>query len=187
MWNEEIEKAVLFYVIYEQESFVLNEEDFVSDRNKKIVKAINELKAKNEDISIFSISSKIKANKQQVLKYMSELGEYIRTATADSVYKELIQMSKKRKIFNLLKSGQEAVIEDSDNIDTIAQEIIQNINKIEQSELTEKNFMKQVTDTVEAIENNVLKGADYSLYTGIQDLDNITCGLHKQELTIIRS
>ena len=35
------------------------------------------------------------------------------------------------------------------------------------------------------IEQNTLKGTDYSLYTGITDLDNITCGLHRQELTII--
>ena len=53
--------------------------------------------------------------------------------------------------------------------------------------MTEKNFMQQVSDTVETIENNVLKGMDYSLYTGIQDLDDMLCGLHKQELTIIRS
>jgi len=187
MWNEEIEKAVLFYVIYEQEAFVLNEDDFVSDRNRKIVRAINELKSRNEEISIFSISSRIKANKNQVLKYLSGLGEYVRTATADSVYKELIQLSKKRKIFDLLKSSQETVIEDADDIDIIAQSIVQNINKIEQSELTEKNFMQQVSDTVETIENNVLKGMDYSLYTGIQDLDDMLCGLHRQELTIIRS
>ena len=64
MWNEEIEKAVLFYVIYEQEALVLNEDDFVSDRNRKIVRAINELKSRNEEISIFSISSRIKANKK---------------------------------------------------------------------------------------------------------------------------
>lgn len=106
MWNEEIEKAVLFYVIYEQEAFVLNEDDFVSDRNRKIVRAINELKSRNEEISIFSISSRIKANKNQVLKYLSGLGEYVRTATADSVYKELIQLSKKEKYLiylNLVK------------------------------------------------------------------------------------
>ena len=96
-------------------------------------------------------------------------------------------MSKKRKIFDLLKSSQEAVIEDADDIDIIAQSIVQNINKIEQSELTEKSFMQQVSDTVETIENNVLKGMDYSLYTGIQDLDDMLCGLHRQELTIIRS
>ena len=173
-------------MIYEQEAFVLNEEDFVSDRNRKIVRAINELKAKNEDISIFSISSRIKANKSQVLEYLSVLGEYIRTATADSVYKELIQLSKKRKVFDLLKSSEKAVIEDIDDIDIITQSIVQNINKIEQSELTEKSFMKQVSDTVETIESNVLKGMDYSLYTGIQDLDDMLCGLHRQELTIIR-
>ena len=62
MWDEELEKAMLFYVIFEKEDYLLDEEDFVNERNKKIIRAINELKAEKQEISIMSIKSKIRAN-----------------------------------------------------------------------------------------------------------------------------
>ena len=48
MYDEEIEKAMLYYLIFEQEEYLLDEEDFTSERNKKIIKAINELKAEKQ-------------------------------------------------------------------------------------------------------------------------------------------
>ena len=99
MYDEELEKIMLYYVIFEQEEYLLDENDFVNDRNKRIIKAINELKAEKQEISIFSIKSKIRANKKQVFDYITSLGEYIRTTNAETVYNKLIELSKKRKIF----------------------------------------------------------------------------------------
>ena len=61
MWDEEIEKAMLYYIIFEKEDYLLDEEDFVNERNKKIIKAINELKAEKQEVLMMSIKSKIKA------------------------------------------------------------------------------------------------------------------------------
>lgn len=53
MYDDELEKAMLYYLIFEQEEYILDENDFVSERNKKIIKAINELKAeKKRNITI---------------------------------------------------------------------------------------------------------------------------------------
>ena len=98
MWDEEIEKAMLYYIVFEKEDYLLDEEDFVNERNKKIIKAINELKAEKQDISIMGIKSKIRANGKQVLDYLTTLGEYIRTTSVEEVYTRLIEMSKKRKL-----------------------------------------------------------------------------------------
>ena len=185
MWDEEIEKAVLYYVIFEHEEFILDENDFMSARNKKIIRAINELKAKKEEVSILQISSKIQADKNQVLKYLSSLSEYIKTSSADNVYNQLIQLSKKRKLYSLMQDKEVELLESEDNIDIFAQSIIQEINKIEAVNEKEKSFLEQVNDTMSRIESNILNGLDYSLYTGIGDLDKLACGLHKQELTII--
>lgn len=185
MWDEEIEKAVLFYVIFESEDFILEEEDFVSSRNQKIVRAINDLKAEKEEVSMLNICSKIKAKREQVLTYLTSLGDYLRTSTPESVYKQLIKMSKKRKLLELLKDSQIRIINDEEDIDILTQTLIQDINKIDNTEFEEKSFLMQVTETVETIEKNMKNGVDYSLYTGITDLDKITCGLHNQELTII--
>ena len=201
MWDEEIEKAMLYYLIFEKEEYLLDEEDFVNERNKKIIKAINELRAEKQEISIMSIKSKIKANGKQVLDYLSILGEYIRTTSVQEVYEKLIEMSKKRKLLRLLEEEKQNIndcenidnlaekivkdINDCENIDNLAEKIVKDINRIEQINEKEKTFLQQVVDVTAQIEQNTLKGTDYSLYTGITDLDNITCGLHRQELTII--
>ncbi len=184
MYDEELEKAMLYYLIFEQEEYLLDEEDFTSDRNKKIIKAINQLKAEKQEISMLNIKSKIKANGKQVMDYIVSLGEYIQTTNADTIYNNLINLSKKRKIFKLLQEKMIDIAE-CENIDIFAEETIKEINKIEQVNEKEKTFLEQVVETTDKIEKSVLEGQDYSLYTGIRDLDNIICGLHKEELTII--
>ena len=184
MWDEEIEKAMLYYVIYEKEDYLLDEEDFLNERNKKIIRAINELKAERKEITTIAIKSKIKANGKQVLDYLITLGEYIRTTTSEEVYTRLMEMSKKRKLLRLLETEKQEII-DCENVDILAEKLIKDINKIEQINEKEKTFLQQVVDVMNKIEENTLKGTDYSLYTGITDLDNIMCGLHRQELTII--
>lgn len=184
MYDEELEKAVLYYVIFEQEEFVLDENDFVNDRNKRIIKAINELKAEKQEISMISIQSKIKANKSQVLEYLSKLGEYISLTSADTVYNQLISLSKKRKLFRLLQAKTQEISE-CENIDILAEDTIKQINQIEQVNEKEQTFSEKVVDTMTNIEKSVLEDKDYSLYTGMIDLDKIICGLHREELTII--
>lgn len=184
MWDEELEKAMLYYLIFEHEDYLLDENDFVSERNQKIIKAINELKAEKKEISILSIQAKIKANQKQVLEYISSLSEYVRLTNSDSVYNALIELSKKRKMFKILQKKL-TEISDCENIDILAQEVVKQINQIEQINEKEKTFMQQVMEVVTKMEEDSNKGMDYSLYTGLQDLDNKICGLHKQELTIV--
>lgn len=182
--DEELEKAMLFYLVFEQEDYLLNEDDFVIERNKKVIKAINELKAKKEEISILSIKSKIKANQKQVLDYLTTLGEYVSLTSPDTVYNNLIKLSKKRKIIKELQEKTIKVAECED-IDILAQELIGNINKIEQIDKKEKTLSEQIIETINQIEKNASEKKDYSLYTGIRELDDIICGLHNEELTII--
>ncbi len=184
MYDEEIEKAMLFYIIFEQEEYLLDEEDFADGRNKKIIKAINELKAEKKEVSILNIKSKIKADQKKVLEYLTSLGDYIRTSNAETIYSSVIELSKKRKLFKIMQE-KSTEIADCENIDVLAQELIKQVNQIEQINEKEKTFSQQVADTSIWIEQNTKEKTDYSLYTGIGDLDNMTCGLHKEELTII--
>lgn len=184
MSDEEIEKAMLYYLIYEQEDYVLDESDFAFDRNKKIITAINKLKAEKQEVSILSIQSKIRANSKQVIEYITSLSEHVYTTTADYIYNQLISLSKKRK---LLKVSQEIItdIAETENIDIFIQDKIKEINKIAEINEKEKTFLQQVIDVSAEIERSSLEEPDYSLYTGITDLDKLMCGLHRQELTII--
>lgn len=184
MSDEELEKAMLYYLIYEQEDYVLDETDFAFERNKRIIKAINELKAEKKEISIISLQSKISANNKQVIEYLANLNEYVYATTADYIYNQIIELSKKRKLMALLQKSITELME-TENIDIFMQDKIKQINKIAEINEKEQTFVEQVVETSTEIEKNTLQKPDYTLYTGITDLDKMICGLHRQELTII--
>ena len=184
MNDEELEKAMLYYLIYEQEDYVLDETDFAFEKNKKIIKAINELKAEKKEISIISLQSRISANNKQVIEYLTSLSEYVYATTADYIYNQVIELSKKRKLMELLQKSITELME-AENIDIFMQDKKKQINKIAEINEKEQTFVEQVVETSTEIEKNTLQKPDYTLYTGITDLDKMICGLHKQELTII--
>lgn len=184
MNDEELEKAMLYYMIYEQEDYVLDETDFAFEKNKRIIKAINELKAEKKEISIISLQSRINANNKQVIEYLTSLSEYVYATTADYIYNQVIELSKKRKLMALLQKSITELME-AENIDIFMQDKIKQINKIAEINEKEQTFVEQVVETSTEIEKNTLQKPDYTLYTGITDLDKMICGLHKQELTII--
>lgn len=184
MYDEEIEKAVLYYIIFKNEELDIEESDFINIKNKMIAKAIEELKLEKEDISILAVQNKIKGNQKQILEYISNLGNNIYGITAEGCYNRLKELSKKRKVFELAQSILANVTEE-ENIDIYIQDCIDKLNNIEKINTKEKTFIEQIAETTSEIEKNYNNRNDYSLYTGIFDLDKLTCGLHNQELTII--
>ncbi|MFQ8989362.1 MAG: DnaB-like helicase N-terminal domain-containing protein, partial [Intestinibacter sp.] len=59
MFDEEIEKAMLFYIIFENEKFELTENDFVNPLNQKIIKAVNNLNYRKQEISMLTVKNEI--------------------------------------------------------------------------------------------------------------------------------
>lgn len=184
MNDEEIEKAVLFYIIFKNELFDLSEKDFTNQCNKKIINAINELKAKQEKITMLTIQSKIDSDSSKILKYLSELGNYIYKTDAQTVYEILKDKTKKRELLELAKNIQKE-IEQIEDVDLYLEKSITEIQKIEFQTEKEENFIEEVAKTATKIEQNINKKQDYSYYTGFFDLDDLTDGLHKGELTIV--
>ena len=179
-YDEDLERAMLHYIIFENYICDLEEDDFASARGKRVFKAIKNLKAKNKSIDISNIKNEIKAkNDNDVIEYLSTLIDHVWGIEADSVFEKITEMSTKRKLVELLNIS----IKNIENISV--EELIKSINDIQKVNGKEKDLVKQVSDTISEIERNYQKRNDYSLYTGIQDLDNKTCGLHNQELTII--
>ena len=183
MFNEEIERAMLYYVIFQDEQFSLTEADFVNVIHRKIIKAINELKAKKEEVSLLAISTMIKDEKD-IISYLGTLDDYITTSTADTVYKILKEYTKKRQAFRLSRKIQETV-KDTENIDLYIEKIIKNFQNIEYQTEKQTDFKEQVIKAVQEIEKNINKTEDRSLYTGYFDLDSLTDGLHNGEFTVI--
>ena len=73
--DEDIEKTVLYYLIFEKEAINVDEEDFFIQKHRQIIKAILELKNKREEINILSIKEKIKGKDTDILRYISNIAE----------------------------------------------------------------------------------------------------------------
>ena len=133
---------------------------------------------------MLTIKSKIKANGKQVLDYIISLGDFIRTSSAENVYNSLMELSKKRKLFSLLQKKLQEVPE-CESVDILAEDIKKQINNIVQVNEKTETFVQKVVNTLGTIESNYNSRNDYSLYTGITDLDDKILGLHNQEFTVI--
>lgn len=183
MQDEEIEKAMLYYLIFENYECELIDTDFTTRLNKKIFRAIQNLKQAKEEITMLTVKNKL-TDEKNILSYLATLSENIYSTTAESVYKKLIELTKKRQMQKLLNESV-AKIKDAENIDIDIEKVIKELNKIEDREIKEESLKEQIIDTLDMIEKNMKNKNDYSLYTGMLDLDQLTCGLHNEELTII--
>ena len=186
MYDEEIEKTVLYYLIFENEQINVNEDDFFFQKHKQIIKAIQKLKNKKEEINILSVKNEIKGKDTEILKYISIIAESRFGSSIEYAYKELKRLSKKRKLLKLSKEIQEN-IEEEPEIEIYIEKKIKELNEINQEGEKEKTFLDIVCETSDIIEKKRLQGTeyDYKYFTGIFDLDKATNGLHEEELTII--
>lgn len=148
MYDEEIEKAVLYYTIFENQQSNIAEEDFIIPTHQKIIKAINELKVEKEEITILTVNNKIVDNSSQTLEYIANLGNYISNMSFNTAYQLLKKYTKKRQIFNLAKEIQMEVRE-QEEIDVYAEKTIAKLQKIEFQAEKENNFVEQISSTLE--------------------------------------
>lgn len=184
MFDDEIEKAVLFYLIFDSRDANLTEEDFLNPAHKKIIKAINLLKIQKEERTILTVRNAIDEQSNQVLEYLANLGNYIANTSFETAYKLLKKYTKKRQVVDLAKKTL-VDINNIDDPDVFIEKNISCLQKIEFQTETDNNFVQQVADVVEKIEKNINIKKNYDLYTGIYDLDELTDGLHNGELTIV--
>ena len=130
MYDEEIEKAVLYYMIFEGKDFNISTNDFMTNRNRQIAEAIIQLKSEKKDISLLSIAGKIKGNQSEVLSYISKFSEYVFGTSEELVFNRLIDYSKKRQLYELLKKT-EKEIQESSEIDVFIEKMINSLSKIQ--------------------------------------------------------
>lgn len=186
MYDEEIEKTVLYYLIFEKEQIDIDKEDFFLQKHKQLAESIINLKNKKEEINIISIKNSIKGKDTEILKYISIIAESKFGSSMDYAYKELKRLSKKRKLLELSNKLKDE-IEDETEIEIYIEKVIKELSEINQQGQKEKTFLDMVCETADIIEKKRIQGTgyDYKYFTGIFDLDKVTNGLHEEELTIV--
>ncbi len=186
MYDEDIEKTVLYYLIFENELIDVDEEDFFFIRNRQIIKAILRLKGKKEEVNILSIKNEINGKDMEILKYISQIAECKFGSSIEYAYRELKRLSKKRKLMKLSNEIKKNVEHESE-IEIYIEKLIKQLDEINKECKKEKSFLDMVIETADIIDKKRIEGTkyDYKYFTGIFDLDKVTNGLHEEELTII--
>ena len=128
-YNFEIEKAVLYFVIFEKKKCKLKSEYFHSDKNKQIVDIINMLQSKNEEVGLLTIQ--LYSNEpKNMLEYISDLGNNIYGLTFETTYNSLKELYKRREIYKLLNKTKQQMPYKTWATDKIINHIIIELNKI---------------------------------------------------------
>ena len=114
MLDENIEKIILYYLIFEKEELKLAEEDFTTERNRQIYMAIKKLKKENKVINVISIKNEINPNSVEILTYLSDLAEFRYGTSLEYAYKTLRNMTKKKRILELVKRIETEILNEID-------------------------------------------------------------------------
>lgn len=187
MNDDEVEKVILYYMIFENEQCDLSEKDFFNPVHKQIISALNIIKQKKEDISLIAIKNYMKSEDGNLLTYLSNLGEYIYNMSFEKAYETLKNYTKKRQVNQVGQVINETIQEnDVNEVDGFIEKLIAKLQQIQSQTEKDENFSIQLSNTLNDIEKKIRqKEKDYSLFTGFFDLDALTDGLHNGELTII--
>ena len=89
MNDDEIEKAILYYMIFEGCDLLIEPEDFANNKNRRIAKSIIKLQQKKEPISLITVQNEINGNKNGAIKYISDLSQNIYGTDVDTCYQKL--------------------------------------------------------------------------------------------------
>lgn len=184
MFDDEIEKAVLYYMIFEGCDLLIEVEDFASNKNRRIAKSIIKLQQKKETISLITVQNEIEGNKEGALEYISNLSQNIYGVDVETCYQKLKEYSKKRRALEILTKAK-ASVELTEDIGSLIEDTVHSLNQVNVIAVKDKTFVEQIYDAINVLEEKANSKTDYSMYTGIYDLDLLTDGLHAQELTII--
>lgn len=184
MFDDEIEKAVLYYMIFEGCDLLIEVEDFASNKNRRIAKSIIKLQQKKETISLITVQNEIEGNKEGALEYISNLSQNIYGVDVETCYQKLKEYSKKRRALEILTKAK-ASVELTEDIGGLIEDTVHTLNQVNVIAVKDKTFVEQIYDAINVLEEKANSKTDYSMYTGIYDLDSLTDGLHPQELTII--
>jgi len=193
--STEIEEYVLGCLMIDQQDFVyeLSENDFYKNENKLIYKSIKHLKDKDRTIDFIEVSELLQKRKELLESdlSMNKLSEYVNIVPTTSNIEDRIEKLKlytaQREILMRSRTRLEELISGSyQNAIDFKNDVNQLFDIDIKTKDDESNSISSIlVDTIASIEDDYNKPNEQKYYTGIEDFDKITAGLHSEELTII--
>ncbi len=172
---------------------ILRPADFYEKTHQLIYEAMMNLYDQHKPIDLLTLTAELKSTKK--LKevggapYLSELTNYVPTASHAKAYADIIEKaSVRRKLINAGTTIADQAFEDDtsvvDLIGAAEKELFAVSNKIVKTDYTPmEELLANAFDRIEELHKN--KGALRGLKTGFKDLDAKTAGFQKGDLVII--
>jgi replicative DNA helicase len=190
------ERSLLSTIILDNQAFFsvqnkLKESDFYLNKHQIIFKIIKNLVADNKNIDLVNITINIK-KKDRDLNLASYLSELLLTAPFSTSIEQLVSYLRDKSKLRALITSSKLIIDKAINttvdikpVIKYAQEEISKIAEIEDKKgfFDIKDIVKESIDKLEELQMN--NRAIAGLESGFCDLDEITQGFHKSELTIL--
>lgn len=161
----------------------LKEDDFIDITNQRLFKTMQLLRAKKEDISIFTLNEKSNISISQIVNITSIIAT---TANIESNVKLLKEKSNRRKLIKKANLIIEMAKDTTRDIAEIKNDALREIEELEEVIDEEVVTLKQaMLETTALLEKRYENKDDKSFYTGLIKLDKSMAGLHKEEMTTV--
>ena len=172
---------------------ILKPSDFYEESHRIIFQAITNLYDQHRPVDLLTLTSELKSIKKlkQIggAPYLTELTNFVPTASHAKAYAEIIEKASVRR--RLIKAGTEIAnkaYEDDTNVDDLIgaaeKQLFEVSDKIVRSDYVPMDeLLADAFDRIEELHKN--KGALRGLKTGFRDLDKKTAGFQKGDLIIV--
>ncbi|MBQ3293691.1 replicative DNA helicase [Candidatus Saccharibacteria bacterium] len=192
------EKSLLGAILLSDANFpdlleIVKYKDFYEERNGKIFHAMTALYQHHSPIDLLTVTAELRKNKDLRsvggAAYLTELTNYVPTATHSKAYAELVaNAAVRRRLISAGTTIAESAYEEEKDVGELMgaaeKELFQVSDQTTKTEYVAlESLLADAFDRMEELHKN--KGALRGLKTGFRDLDKKTAGFQKGDLIII--
>jgi replicative DNA helicase len=196
--DKEAEQSVLGAVFLSQDALIeameyVEPDDFYQHANQLIFQAMVNLNDKEEPVDVVTVQNELDRLNQIEdvggVSYLAELANAVPTAANTSYYAKIVKnKAVLRRLINAATGIVSRSFDENDDLDTIIDQSEKDIMDVSENR-NHKGF-RRISDVVKSSFEEIDKLYDQDtdvtgLSTGYKDLDNLTTGLHKDELIIL--
>lgn len=196
--NLDAEKSLLGAILINEDALadvseVVSAKDFYEKRHEIIFRAVMRLYERHRPVDLLTLTDELKRKKELTeiggSTYLTELTNYVPTATHAKAYAELIaQKAVRRRLIKASHKISDMGYNEDNSIKELLGQVESEIFSVSDQSLKQdivsiESILTDSFDRLEELHRN--KGALRGVKTGWRDLDNITAGLQKSDLIIL--
>lgn len=162
----------------------LSRDHFTQEKSLVIYDAMIHLYNDNKEITLLSLSEKIKLKIKNSVVFLTQLTSYYEQTPFEQNLEILERARKKRAVNKLISEAQCKLLDGNFDIDDISHSIFEDIQKVQAGEAVDDSPQERTRRTLNVIKNTSNKDR-HKWQTGLYELDNLLGGIYKGDMTVI--